>query len=177
MVTLNMTFIIITAVVVLFIVPTAIILSCKNIQAFRIIMWIFAILFIICLLAFVLLYVEIYKSYVTIEFRLEGGWFSKNIELNLKKSKIDILVNTLMLMPLGAPLMALFYKKGVKLKLLWATIIGLGIGVFIEFCQFMLPIPRTVQVTDALLNMISLFIGAVYFGLFMRLRKKIYKEK
>jgi len=64
-------------------------------------------------------------------------------------------------------------QKNSKFGILFAVIIGLLTGLFIETFQFILPVPRSVQLSDVVYNTISCVIGYLYISLFFYLKKLI----
>ncbi len=85
---------------------------------------------------------------------------------------IDMVDNIVLLIPIGI----VVYKFARKNKLLWAFIWGLGVGLFIELMQFLLPIMRYPSISDVLLNGISSFFGAAYMFIMFWLKEKIAEE-
>ena len=77
-----------------------------------------------------------------------------------------------MLIPVGIYIGALFNKPLIK-----TMIIGFCIGLFIELMQFILPIDRTPQLSDFLLNGISAVIGCLYSMLILWIKQRCQTKK
>jgi VanZ family protein len=58
--------------------------------------------------------------------------------------------------------------------LLASVIVGLLVGTAIETCQYFLPVPRSVQLSDVILNTLSVVIGSVICRVFLLFRAKRY---
>ena len=94
-----------------------------------------------------------------IAFNSFGGWFSKPFSLWLGNLK-DYILNALMLAPLGVGSVAHTKANNKKHPILKAMLLGLGVSLGIEFCQFMLPVNRFPALNDVLFNTLSAGIGA-----------------
>ena len=108
-----------------------------------------------------------------------AGWANKTIKFNiLKTRKVDFLINSVLLFPIGVILsLFLSYKnKPIKKQLISLLVVGFVIGLFIEFMQFLLPIARSVQLSDLLLNTISSVMGGLYFVFVNSITKKLRKK-
>lgn len=101
------------------------------------------------------------KEYATIKVNFTSRWFSKKINWSLSGiQKVDFLINIFMLIPIG--LFAIYIsRKTFMQKLLTCLLVGLMCGVLLETIQFVLPVVRSVQLSDVLLNAISVVIGGV----------------
>lgn len=105
---------------------------------------------------------EIGNKVVTINFDFSKEWCSKTIGFSFANiGKFDLVINIVMLIPVGMFIYFLSRKKKWWLKILILVGFGFLTGFFIETCQFILPIPRSVQLSDALLNMVSAFLGGM----------------
>ena len=78
-----------------------------------------------------------------------------------------------MLIPIGTYFV--FFNKNIKFwkVILFSLLIGLGVGLCIETLQFILPVKRSVQLSDAVLNAVSVLLGAVYGVLLIRVNKRL----
>ena len=117
-------------------------------------------------------------SRVVIDFDFGGQWCAKTIKWSLINiSTFDLVINLVMLLPVG---MFTFYfarKKKWWLRLLFLAIFGLLSGTFIETCQFILPIQRSVQLSDVLLNCVSVFAGGLIAWGYLAVIEKIKMNK
>ena len=115
---------------------------------------------------------------MTIYFDFGTKWGGKNIDYVFQNFALtDIYINLCMLVPLGL-VVSYFFKH---LKPLTAVILcwflGFISGFFIELSQYILPISRVVQVSDAIFNMVGLFVGGLIGRICIGVSKKIYKQK
>ncbi len=85
------------------------------------------------------------------------GWFSMSF-LGFDFSITNTLINLALLFPIGFIIFT-FAKKHKLLKTILFTFI---ISVFIELYQFILPVPRTTELTDILFNTLSGLISGLY---------------
>ena len=74
-----------------------------------------------------------------------------------------------MLFPIGAFVLSQTQKK----TLLKTILTALLVSVIIEFLQFALPINRTTELFDIVLNTLSGVIGYAYFYLLLKVFKKM----
>ena len=126
------------------------------------------------LLAGVLGSVSIGKS-VGFAFDFSSDWCNKHINFNLDVDKVDLLINLTMLIPIGLVLVFFSKKKSWKL-LLCLFLAGACSGATIEVLQFILPVYRSVQLSDVILNAFSVLIGGL-LGLFYHfICKKLLKR-
>lgn len=119
------------------------------------------------------------EKVVKIDFDFGGQWCAKTIRWSPTNiGTFDLVINLVMLFPVG---MIIFYF--VRKKKWWARLlclIGFGLltGLLIETCQFILPVPRSVQLSDALLNMTSAFVGGmIAWGYLWFIEKFIHKNR
>ena len=106
---------------------------------------------------------------VTITFEKSGGVADKVFNFSpITKDVRDIVINIFMLVPIGLAT----YNLSNKHRLLKAILFGLLTGAFIETMQFILPIARSPQLTDIILNTISSLIGAVYALVLSKLKRQ-----
>ena len=134
-------------------------------------------LFVIALCVGVFTNCSVIYPVIKIVFKTNGHWASEQIYFNVFNiSAFDLLVNIVMLIPVGV-IFTLFYyyrnsKFSIKKLIICLLLIGLASGLFIETMQFILPIERTIQLSDVLLNTISCMLGGLYFLILLRIRKK-----
>lgn len=151
--------------------PTTCVLCIKNYKALKILSYIFLALFVCVLVVGVFGKVSIGKT-VSVSFDFSGNWFSKRFNfLPYTFDLQDILINVVMLIPIG-----LFCAVNFKHKILWGLILGLIIGISIEVLQFALPIIRSPQLSDVILNTISSVIGVLFGLILICVRNKIHKN-
>ena len=97
-----------------------------------------------------------------IDFDYSGEWMSK--KFNWSFSKIggsDLIINLIMLIPIG--LYVTFVSKNIScVSIIVSLVIGLMLGLGIELMQYALPVPRSPQITDILLNGCSVCFGALW---------------
>ena len=118
------------------------------------------------------------NNLIYINFDYSKAWASESLTFNSTISLFDFGVNFVMLMPIGV-VFTLFssYKEKFSIfkNLLFSLLLGLGIGFGIELIQFILPIERSIQLTDVLLNAVSCLFGSLYFIIILKVRQKICK--
>lgn len=157
------------------ILPLAV-LFCKNIKVQKTLIWCMFIAYIIILIVGVTAKVEISKEKVYVHYVNTGSWANKHISWNFSRvSKWDFLINIFMLMPVG--LFLAYRLNNFSFGKLMLALIGVGllIGLTIETTQFILPIPRNVQLSDVFLNSISVALGGCQLKLYELIAKR--KEK
>ncbi len=81
-----------------------------------------------------------------------------------------------MLFPVGLFVFAISKRKPWQ-KLLLCLAVGALCGLIIETYQFILPIQRSVQLSDIILNAISALIGGFYAWLIFSIKEKTTKYK
>ncbi len=178
MFTINTTFAVIIAILCFVLIPTILILAIKNKKTLFIVACVFAALFFAALCICVLSSVAITKDVVTIKFVSNGQWCAKNINFSFSNlTKTDVIINLLMLFPLGAFSTVIALRKDLKFPLVYAFLIGLSVGLTIETLQFILPVNRSVQLSDIIFNGISVLIGGIWFRIVSLFRKKLYKDE
>ena len=108
-----------------------------------------------------------------ISFEATQKWASKQIDWSPMPNKIsDFFINIIMLIPIGLYLGIMCKKPLIK-----SIVIGFCVGFFIEFMQFVLPISRSPQLSDMLLNGLSSVLGCLYIMLIMWTKQKNRKKK
>ena len=162
---------IIANIIVFVILPLAVFCCTKNSIFKKILKISLIFLYIVELVVFTMFRVEIgYMIEINADF--SGQWFNKEIWMFDGWNIIDVIINTIMLIPLGV----FIYKQELGLKnILRALICGFCVGFGIELMQFVLPVYRTVQVQDLLFNSISVSLGTAITiltrKLFIRVKK------
>ena len=159
------------------VLPVAIMLCIKNDKVLNILTCCLAVAFVAGLCICVFATVSIGKDMVKINFVNNGQWCAKNIKFSFANlSKTDVLINLTMLFPLGAFFVVFAKQQNIKFQMFWSLPAGLAVGLFIETWQFILPVNRSVQISDALFNAVSVFVGAAFYTLIWLLRCKLYKK-
>lgn len=130
--------------------------------------WIYLLLFVPVLVCGVFGKVTIGKT-VTLTFERYDNFFDKAFNFYpFTKDFGDIVINIFMLVPIGISVYNLFNKQ----KLVRALLFGLGAGCFIEIMQLILPIARSPQLSDIILNGISGLLGGVYAMVISKIKCK-----
>ena len=120
--------------------------------------------FFIVLLIGVIGEIDFNKKSLYIGFSFMGDWFNKNIILAFPKFKTDLVINSIMLMPIGSWVMIESKRKDLKLGIVYSIVLGVITGIMIELLQFILPVNRSVQLSDVVLNTMSAVIGYLYLA-------------
>lgn len=168
---LDSTKVLVIALICYFILPIILMSLIKNTKTLKIITWIFLAIYLGILLLGVWARVSIINGVVRIEFDYSYGFFNKGVSwgfLGLKT--IDVLLNLVMLMPIGVASCILSPKPFVK-HLIGGICVGLILGIVIEFGQFILPVNRSVQLSDVIFNAISVCLGVIAGKLMMKITK------
>lgn len=111
---------------------------------------------------------------VTLTFEKSGTFFDKTFNFNpITKDVKDIIINVFMLIPVGVA----FYNFASKHKLLHSFLSALIISCLIEILQLILPIARTPQLTDIILNSISGLLGGVFALLLAKIKNRAKSSK
>lgn len=165
----------IIALVCYFVLPFLLILTVRNERILRIITWIIFVVYLGILILGVWTRVAIKNGVVNISLDFDYGFFNKSISWGFAGLKLfDIAVNLFMLIPIGLSYCILAPKP--FLKQLWTgVLIGLIVGFVIEIGQFLLPVKRSVQLSDVIFNTISVTIG-VLLGKLMLVLNKFKKD-
>ncbi|MGN1207955.1 MAG: VanZ family protein [Christensenellales bacterium] len=157
------------------ILPFCVTIFLKNKKAKKIFNIVYAVVFCLILFVGVFFKIDISKQTTTISLALNGAFFSKTFNFKFWKVDFqDFVINILMLFPLGYCFNQLFKSKQ---KWLYAFLLGLLVGLFIEICQFIFPVPRSPQLSDILLNGTSVLLGSVFFMLIDFVKTKINNRK
>lgn len=175
--TINTTLIIILAIFFYLIYPFFIMLI-KNKKIQKALAIVSLCIFIAILTIGTLGKIDISKEKTIISFEKSGTWANKTISFSFSNLILqDIIINILMLLPIGFFVSYIFENKKWWEKILLSTAIGLCCGILIEFCQFIFPVPRSVQLSDAILNMISSTLGSILYLFYRFVIKKIYEKQ
>ena len=171
---LNTTLVIILVAIFYLVLPFLIMLI-KNKKTQRVLSIVSLCIFIAFLVVGTLGKIDISKTTTTITFEKFGNWFDKNINLSFENlTKQDIIINLLMLIPIGTFTCYCFENSKIWKKIFISLTIGFICGMLIEFCQFMFPVPRSIQLSDVVFNAISVLFGALICMLYQYIINKIY---
>ncbi len=173
------TYIIVGVWLGLFVVlPLLLLAFMKNGKAKSAILSVLMILYLGVIVVGVISDLTITKSTTTINFDFSGKVGGKPVNWNFENlTSFDIIVNLVMLFPLGMFIAYFIRHIRPMNSLLICWYIGFVVGFILELLQFVLPISRSVQLSDAVFNMISLFIGGFFGSLLTSLATKIYKKE
>jgi hypothetical protein len=124
--------------------------------------------------------VQISRETIKISFDFGQNFCDKKISLSFSHlSTFDIVSNLVMLIPIGM-FVVFFYHKGIVKTSILLLCVGILSGFLIELCQFIFPVPRSVQLSDVVFNTISVIVGGIigwlYLFLGTKINKKIYKK-
>lgn len=150
----------------------------KNNKIKNILTIVFFCLYLVVLFCGVFGKLSIDEKVVKIDFEFTEQWCAKAIRWSPTNiGKFDLIINLVMLFPVGMLIYYFSRSKKWWVKLLFLIGFGLLTGVLIETFQFILPISRSVQLSDALLNMTSTFIGGlIAWGYIWFIDKIIHKN-
>ncbi|MGN1201476.1 MAG: VanZ family protein [Candidatus Caccovivens sp.] len=118
------------------------------------------------------------SQYVTIGFDFDGQWCSKTFNCSFSNlTTFDVITNLVMLIPIGMFVYYFLSSKKWWLRLL--TLFGIGIlsGTLIETFQFILPIQRSVQLSDIVFNTISVLFGGLLCKFYLKLISIFLKNR
>ncbi len=175
--TLNTIAILIICFVCFVIFPFIVLLIKNEKSKKKVIIGAFAI-YVVLLIIGVTCKIDINIKYTTISYQSTSAWCSKYIYWDFSRaSKWDFLINLFMLIPMGLFIsyMALGNKSWWQ-KLIILFALGAGIGLMIETMQFILPIPRMVQLSDIILNATSTALGGMQYIIYIKIVDKINKK-
>lgn len=160
-----------------FIIPFIIISFVKSRRVSKIFMMLLFIVFLVVLFIGIYFKVSFVNNKVYAVPDFSGKWFNKTINLSLTNiPKFDFVINIIMLIPVGIVCRFLNQRKEVWKRILILVLVAFISGILTELGQFILPIPRGVQLSDCLLNMLSVLIGGIFASLCFAVRKKIIKR-
>lgn len=101
------------------------------------------------------------NNFAIVSLDYSANWCDKTINFSLLKiDKIDLLINIVMLIPIGLTVVY-FNNKSIVSKFVVLVIVGVVMGVSLETIQFILPVIRSVQLSDVLLNTFSVVLGGI----------------
>lgn len=105
--------------------------------------------------------VSIGREFTSIDIDFTSKWCEKTINLSFYNVDFfDFCINIIMLIPIGL-VVVFFHNKSIVNMFVKLFIIGVISGSMLETIQFVLPVYRSVQLSDMVLNTISVLIGGV----------------
>lgn len=113
------------------------------------------------------------RVYIFFDFTYIG---QKTIDYRIfNNGKVDMLINFIMLVPIGISIVGLNLNNKNKIFALLFTV-GFVVGFAIELLQLILPINRAVQFIDVILNGLSVVLGGIVAGFYLFIKKLINKK-
>lgn len=156
-------YLIIICVILLYvIVPIVLVVFLSKNKKYNAALWVVYSVFIIVLLVGVLGKIDIGEQYTRVYLDFSAMWADKPINISMQTTKMDFLINISMLIPIGECVCLLAKNKKSKWGIVIALCFGLICGFGIETMQFILPVHRSVQLSDFVYNTISVVIGYLY---------------
>ena len=117
------------------------------------------------------------NKFAIVSLDYSANWCDKTINFSLVKiDKVDLLINIVMLIPIGLTVVY-FNNKSIVSKFVVLVIVGVVMGVSLETIQFILPVVRSVQLSDALLNTFSVVLGGIIGLLYNFVTCRIKRKK
>lgn len=178
----NLVLLIILGVVCIILLPVSCFLTCSNqmLNRLRNLLFVF---YVITLFVGVTCQIQFDGNIVKINYEFTKIWGNKDMLWGFENlTALGVFLNLAMLMPLGS-----YIASSTKVEKPWwqtvllACFVGLVVSLFIEAMQFALPVNRSVEFSDTLLNTISAGLGALLIVVLRKPRKfiqqKIYKKK
>ena len=162
-------FVIFMVVLFMFLLPSVFVMFFNHKPWLKWVVLCFFIIYLLVLFAGVFGKIDITQNTVYITFENNGLPFNAHNFLWWNFDKANVLINLFMLFPVCLIIFA-FCKKHTFLK---TIILAFCLSAFIETMQFILPVSRTVEITDLLYNTLSGIIGWLYFYLLIKLNKKL----
>lgn len=171
---LNLWAVLITALILYFVLPILVFTFIKSKKTKRIIANSLFIIYVVLLLIGVWAKVMITSQEVKVVFDFTYT-AQKAISWGFTRLKTsDILINLVMLIPVGLIISINTNKSFIKTMVLGA-VVGVVCGVIIEVGQFVLPVKRYTQLSDVVLNTISVLFGVVFGQLLKKIEKRVGK--
>lgn len=155
----------------------------KNQRALKITAYICFVLYLLFLFVLVFGQVNVEEGYVAVNIVKNSNWFSLNFA-TAHANKTNLLYNLIMMFPVSAFVFAtqkvdkshnaLKYFLKVFLK---TVLISFLISLFIETFQFILPVKRTTELFDLLINTLSGVLGFCYFWPLILICNKLHHKE
>ena len=172
----NLILCIVFAVLMCIIVPIVCYIFCNNnsLKKFRNLLLVF---YIIALFIGVTAQIKIDGNVVSVNYEFTKIWGNKEMFWGFENlTTLTIILNLVMLMPLGSYLASANTNKKWWQTVLFTCVVGMLVSLFIETLQYCLPIPRVVEFSDTLFNTISCGLGALMIVIFKKARNKMQKK-
>ena len=161
-----------------FLVPFFIVVFVKNAKVKNVLITIMFISFLVALFIGIYFKVSITNNKVLVTPDFSGNWCSKKINFSFSNiTRFDFLINIVMLIPIGMLTIYLMQRKKLWQKILVLCLVAFVSGILTELGQFILPIPRSVQLSDSILNIISVVMGGLIMSVYIKFKNIIFKEK
>ena len=174
----NSTQILIAGILCYFVLPPLIYFFVKPSVTKKIFLTAFFVLYICILIIGVLGKIDITAETTKITFDFSGEWAAKPINWNFDHLTLfDVLINLFMLIPIGTYICLMKNDNLFAKTIFMSLFIGFLIGVCIETAQFILPIQRSVQLSDAIFNAASVMIGGIFGFIIFKIKSKLNKQK
>ena len=159
------------------VVPFVVIMFVKNKRISNIITICLTVVFLIVVFLGIYCNVVFDVNKVFIKFNFSGQWCNKPINWSLLNiSKLDFIINITMLIPIGIICRYFTANKNIRHRILLLLIVAVISGILTELGQYVLPIQRSVQLSDCLLNILSVVIGGAVASFYYILKKAIFKN-
>ena len=159
---------ILIALILMIVLPTVLIFALKNKpKALKTCAIVLSVIYFSLLFIGTSFVVKIKNNNLVIYPDFSKEWLSMKF-LTHNFSMTNILVNLILLFPLGF-IVDVFAKDKKFLK---TILLSFLISIFIELYQFVLPVPRTTELTDVLFNTLSGALSASYCFLIKKLNSK-----
>jgi len=157
-----------------FVVPFIVIVFGKSKSIGSIIISILSLLFLMALVIGLYSTLTFKNNAVFFNFDFTNLWFNKNINWQLKlPTKFDFIINIILLIPVGVACRYFTQNKKLGIRIIILTIVAFVTGILTELGQYILPVYRSVQLTDTLLNIISVILGGCFASLCFVIKKFI----
>ena len=161
-----------------FIIPFMVIVFIKNRKICTFFMVTLFLMFLVVLFVGIYFKVSFINNMVYAVPDFSGEWFDKTINLSFANiSTFDLVINLVMLIPVGVFCRYATRNKFIGSRILILLLVAVISGVLTELGQFILPVPRSVQLSDSLLNMVSVLIGGFVGVICFSVRKNKNKRR
>ena len=155
------------------VLPLVVVLVIKDKKTLKVAIKCLLIVYLCILIIGVWARVDITREAVKISFDYSKGWANKSINWGFYNLKLfDVFVNLILLVPLGLSYAILLETTSVKTIITKLFLLGFFAGFIIEVGQYILPVKRSVQLSDVVFNTISVVIGGIIGVFYKRLANK-----
>lgn len=143
------------------VIPIIIWIFFRNSKFGKIAVSILCVMFLIVLFWAITSRISVADRTINVAIDFTNYWFNKKLNFSLLKiDKVDFLINITMLIPIGL-VVVFFNRKTFKNKIINLLVVGVIFGIILESLQYILPVYRSVQLSDVVLNALSVLIGGV----------------